>query len=209
MAHLNKFQYIQLLNAGAALKRTATDEQLDRVLSYATKLFPKLQLKSRSLTQKDVSDVYQFGQRSLFHVRAFPRKQPNTFVIVVTDERDKPTDHILIDIAAEYADLYLEAPQFFLREPATEQNIRRVISGMNPDEDNPFAILGTAAGDTYMQTYRESKGFLLEYQLVNTSSHYSVRKLLSSEQVIDAMISYAFGKHEWLEAFKWQHVELN
>lgn len=206
MALLNKLQYKQILRSGASQKRTASDAQLDRVLTYATKLFPKLELKPRSLAPKDVSVVYQFGQHSLFHVRAFPRKQPDTFLIVVTDAKDKPTDHILFDIAAEYAEQHLDAPQFGFFESATKEDIRRVITGINPDEDNPFAILGIAEGGTYIQTYRETDGFLLEYQLVNTSSHYRVDELLSAKQVVNAMISYAFGKDEWLEAFEWQHA---
>lgn len=209
MALLNKLQFKQLLSAGKSQKRTATDEQWDRVLKYAAKLFPKLHLDPRNLTHKDASVIYQFGPKSFFHVRAFPRKQPDTFVIVVTNEQDMPTDHILIDIEAEYAENQLEAPQFGLFESPSEKDIRRVISSIDPDEVNPFAVLGTAKGGTYIQTYRETKGFALEYQLVNTSSHYSVRKLLSPEQVIDAMISYSFGKDEWLEAFKWQRMKLD
>ncbi|MDX1927735.1 MAG: hypothetical protein SFV81_14530 [Pirellulaceae bacterium] len=209
MALLNKLQYKQLLSSGASQKVTASDAQIDRVLKYATKLFPTLDLKARNLTQKDISAVYQFGTRTLFHVRVYPRKQPDTFLIVVTDEKEKPTDHILIDIAAEYAEKHLDAPQFGFFESATKKDIRRVITGIDPDEDNPFAILAIAEGGTYIQTYREPDGFLLEHQLVNTSSHYRVDELLSAEQVVDAMISYAFGKDEWLEAFKWQHAKLD
>jgi hypothetical protein len=83
-----------------------------------------------------------------------------------------------------------------------------VITGIDPDEDNPFAVLGIAEGGTYIQTYRETDGFVLEYQLVNTSSHYRVDELLSAEQVVDAMISYSFGKDEWLEALDWQRLNL-
>lgn len=209
MALLNKLQYKQILSSGAAQKRTASDAQIDRVLKYASKLFPKLELKARNLTPKDVSVVYQFGEHSLFHVRAFPRKQPDTFLIIVTDEKDKPTDHILFDIAAEYAEKHLDAPQFGFLESATKEDIRRVITGIDPDLDNPFAILGITEGGTYIQTYRETDGFMLEYQLVNTSSHYSVDKLLSAEQVVDAMNSYSFGQDEWLEAFEWQHARLD
>ncbi len=208
MALLNKLQYKQLLSSGASQKRSTSEAQSDRVFKYATKLLPKLELDSRSLTPRDISVVYQFGRHSLYHVRAYPRKQPDTFVIVVTDEKDKPTDHILIDIAAEYAEHNLDAPQFGLFKSATKQDIRRVITGIDAHADNPFAILGTANGGTYIQTYRETDGFLLEYQLVNTSSHYSVDELLSAEQVVDAMISYAFGKDEWLASFEWQHVKL-
>ena len=208
MALLDKLQYKLILKSGVSQKRTASDAQIDRVLKYATKLLPKLELKARSLTPKDVSVVYQFGQHSLIHVRAYARKQPNTFLIVVTDEKDKPTDQILIDIAAEYAELQLDAPQFGFFKSATQEDIRRVITGIDSDEDDPFAVLGIAEGGTYIQTYREHDGFVLEYQLVNTSSHYRVPSLLSAEQVVDAMISYAFGKDEWLEALEWQHVKL-
>jgi hypothetical protein len=204
MALLDKLQYKQLLRAGKSQKRTTTDEQLDRVLRYAANLLPKLRLKPRKLTKQDVSVVYQYGPRSLFHVRAYTRRQPNAFVIVVTDDQDKPTDHILIDLAAEYFKMNLQAPQFGLFEPATKQDIRRVISDIDPKDDDPFAILGTADGGTYIQTYREPKGFLLEYQLVNPSSHYVARKLHAPEQVIDAMISFSFGKDEWLETFEWK-----
>lgn len=209
MALLNKLVYKQILSAEVSQTRTATEKQCNQVLKYATKLFPQLELKPRTLTVKDISVVYQLGQRSLFHVRAFSRKQPDTFLIVVTDEQDKPTDHILIDISAEHAEQHLDAPQFGFFESVTKQNIRRVITGIDPDQDNPFAILGIAEGGTYIQTYHEPDGFLLEYQLVNISSHYKVPTLVSAEQVVDAMISYAFGKEEWLEAFDWQHAKLD
>ncbi len=209
MGLLNKLQYKQLLSAGASQKRTATDAQWQQVLNYAAKQFPKLQLTPRNLTNKDASVVYQFGQKSLFHVRAFPRKLPDTFVIVVTDDKDKPTDHILIDLAAEYGENQLEGPQFGLIESATAEDIRRVITGIDPDEDDPYAVLGSADGGTYIQTYQEPSGYILEYQLVNTSSHYKVRKRLSTQAVIDAMISYAFGKDEWLETLDWRRIELD
>jgi hypothetical protein len=209
MALLNKLQYKRILREGQPQKRTTTDDQCERVLKYATKLFPKLDLTARSLTPKDITVVYQFGECSLFHVRAYLRKKPDTFVIVVTDAKDKPTDHILIDLAAEYAELQLDAPQFGFFESATKDDIRRVITGIDPNESNPFAILAIAEGGTYIQTYREPDGFALEYQLVNTSSHYSVASLLSAEQVVDAMTSYASGKDEWLEAFEWQQEKLS
>lgn len=209
MALLNKLQYKRILNSSESQKRTASDEQIDRVIKYATKLLPKVELDSRTLTPTDMGVIYQFGERSLFHVRAYPRKQPDAFLIIVTDEKDLPTDHILIDIAAEYAELQLDAPQFGFFKSPSEKDIRRVITGIDPDEDNPFAVLGIADGGTYIQTYREADGFMLEYQLVNTSSHYNVDELLSAEQVVDAMISYAFGKDEWLEALGWRHVKLD
>jgi hypothetical protein len=67
------------LNSSESQKRTAPDEQIDRVLKYATKLLPKVELDSRTLTPKDMGVTYQFGERSLFHVRAYPRKQHDTF----------------------------------------------------------------------------------------------------------------------------------
>ncbi len=209
MALLDKLQYKQILSAGEAEKFSATDEQLDRVLKYAEKLLPKLKLPPRTLSSKDCKVVYQIGEHWLFHVRALFRKQPDTFVIVVTDEKFKPTDHILIDIAAEYAELMFDAPQFGLFESASKQDIRRVIRGIDPDKNDPFAVLGIAEGGTYIQTYREDSGFILEYQLVNTSSHYKVPELVSADQVVDAMISYAFGKDEWLKAFDWQRMKLD
>ena len=82
-----------------------------------------------------------------------------------------------------------------------------MIAQINPDEDNPFAILELGDG-TYMQTFRTHDGFHLEHQLVNAAGHYEISGLATADQVVAAFVSYAFGKNEWLENFTWQLQQL-
>ena len=57
--------------------------------------------------------------------------------------------------------------------PALEQELQEL-----GELDEPFAIIEKADG-TYMQTMVDpDDGWVLEYQLVNTSSHYEVYDLL-------------------------------
>jgi hypothetical protein len=132
---------------------------------------------------------------------------PETFVIIMREGSGEITGHILIDLAAEYSQPFLECPSFDFEAAPTPEDIQRMIPQIGPDDDNPFAILTRGEG-TYMQTLRTEEGYVLEHQLVNTSSHYEIPAPASAEQVVAAMLSYAFGENEWLESFAWRPQEL-
>ena len=83
-----------------------------------------------------------------------------------------------------------------------------MIGRIDPNEDNPFAILSRTEG-TYLQTLRIDEGYLLEHQLVNVSSHYEVPAPVPGESVTEAMLSYLRGDYQWLEMFDWQKQELD
>lgn len=207
MALLNKLAYKTLLT-GDAIKRSQDELPLKRILKYAEDLLEELQLEPRKLQTVDAEVTYQFGPRTLCHVRAFPKQGVDIYLIVVLDGNDQPTDHILIDLGAEYQPLSLEGPQFGFFSAATEEDVKTVIPEIDPNIDNPFAVLASPDSGTYIQTYREKEGFALEYQLVNTSSHYQVPHLLSAKEVVNAMLSYGWGNDEWLSMFDWAHMEL-
>lgn len=206
MKLLNKLQYLKLLS-GKGEKIQPDDESVNEVLAYAAEIFPDMQLKSRVLKAKDIAVVYRFGKRLLFHVKAYSRKAPDTFLVVIKGAK-KIEGHILIDLAAEYSQPFLNCVatgyEGFPDKVSLEEQIRMI----EPDMDNPFAILLTGDG-TYLQTFRDADGFVLEYQMVNTSSHYETPKRVSEDDVVEAMLSYAFGKNEWLEAFKWRRMILS
>lgn len=206
MPLLNKLHYLQLLQGQSKKVDPSADVQKG-VLKYASKVWPSLDLKTRTLTTADIAMTYEFAGRSFVHVRAFPKKRPDTFVIVVTDKAGVPGDHILFDIAAEYGAMKFECPQSDFDGEPTREDIERMIPAIDAEADNPYAILESGDG-TYLQTFRSDEGFELEYQLVNTSNHYSISKPTTGKKVAQAMISYAFGKNEWLEMFEWKRQKL-
>lgn len=206
MKLLNKLQYLKLLS-GKGQETQSDDAAVSEVLAYATTVFPNMQLKSRVLKAKDIAVVYRFGKRLLFHVKAYARKAPDTFLVVVKGAK-RIEGHILIDLAAEYSQPFLKCMATGYEGFPDKGTLEKQIRMIEPDMENPFAILLTGDG-TYLQTFRDSDGFILEYQLVNISSHYETPKRVSEEDVIEAMLSYAFGKYEWLEAFKWRRLILS
>lgn len=207
MPLLDKLQYLRLMGDGPATKVTPTAYEVDRVLAYAADVFSDLELKSRNLNAADVAAVYRRGDRTFCHVKAFPRKMPDTFVIAVTED-ETILGHILIDLAAEYSEPYLDCPSFGFSGVPDATDIEQLIPGIRPTDDNPFAILSTSDG-TYMQTLRTEDGYVLEHQLVNTSSHYETPEPASADEVVAAMVAYAFGENEdWLEAFAWRRQVL-
>ncbi|MBL8869400.1 MAG: hypothetical protein JNK90_06370, partial [Planctomycetaceae bacterium] len=104
MALLNKLAYKTLLT-GDAIKRSQDELPLKRILKYAEGLLEELQLEPRKLQTVDAEVTYQFGPKTLCHVRAFPKQGVDIYLIVVLNENDQPTDHILIDLGAEYQPL--------------------------------------------------------------------------------------------------------
>ena len=205
MSLLNKLQYLRLMGEPSE-KVTPSPEAVTRVLEYSTAVWTGLDLKKRELTTADIAVVFQHGERSFFHIKAFPRKMKDTFLIVVTHS-DGIDGHILIDIAAEYSNPFLDCPSAEFQGIPTPDDIKSMIAQIHPDDDNPFAILNLGDG-TYMQTYRMHDGFHLEHQLVNVASHYEISELATADQVVAAFVSYAFGKNEWLDSFTWQLQQL-
>lgn len=205
MKLLNKREYLKLLS-DSSVEITPDGSVVEAVLDYANSVFPFVGLTSRKLKPSDVRYTVQNGKRQLCHVRAFARKRPDTFLIVVVGPK-KIEGHILIDLAAEYSAPHLACIATGYQGTPDRKTLEQQIRSIDPDQDNPFAILSTGEG-TYMQTYREEKGFILEYQLVNTSSHYEIPKRATEDQVVAAMLSYAFGKYEWLDAFPWRRQKL-
>ncbi len=178
MQLLDKLQYLRMLREGAE-KVTPKPEATARVLEYATHVWPSLDLKKRILKTTD---------------------------IVVTND-DHIEGHILIDLAAEYSEPFLNCPSFEFEGTPTPDDLKSLIPQIHPNDDNPFAILMLGDG-TFMQTLRTDDGFVLEYQLVNTKCHFEIPERATAGQVVAAMVSYAFGKNEWLESFDWQLQEL-
>lgn len=205
MQLLNKLQYLRLMSEPFE-EVTPSPEAAARVLEYSTTVWTGLELKKRKLETTDIAVVFQHGERSFFHIKAFPRKMKDTFLIVVTHS-DGIDGHILIDIAAEYSNPFLDCPSTGFRGIPTPDDIKSMIAQIHPDDDSPFAILMLGDG-TYMQTYRTHDGFHLEHQLVNGAGHYEISGLATADQVVDAFVSYAFGKNEWLDVFTWQLQQL-
>lgn len=206
MALLDKLAYKKLL-VGEARKRPNEEVPWDTVLDFAESILDERQLEPRTLSTDDIEVAYQFGACTLCHVKAYPNQRVDVYLIIILNEHDQPMDHILIDLGAEYQQLSLEGPQFGFISNASEEDIKTLIPEIDPNIDNPFAVLASPDSGTYIQTYREKEGFALEYQLVNTSSHYQVPHLLSAQEVVNAMLSYGWGNDEWLSIFNWTRME--
>ncbi|MEM9072795.1 MAG: hypothetical protein AAGE52_30090 [Myxococcota bacterium] len=211
MSLLDKRAYLLALgNSPVAFEPTSA--HVAAALAYADRVFPSLELKPRNLKGKDIKTSVRQGETLFLHVRAFPRKMPDAYVIVVgtlgSEGEARFHDHILIDLGADYSPPRLEAPALDFDRVIEADDIEKVIPLLHPDDDNPFAIVHTGR-ETFMQTLRTDEGFVLEYQLVNTSSHYETPAPATEEEVVAAMRSFAFGNCEWLEMFDWQHMDLS
>ena len=206
MPLLDKLTYLRLMTVGAH-KIQPTEVESSAVLRSVEALLQGLGLKPRTLKPADIVVVYQHGANRFFHLKAFPRRQPNTFVIFIVRPDAQPEGHILLDLVAEYAAARLDAPSADWDDRATAEAIESAIHHIAPDDDNPFAILSMADG-TFLQTLCTDDGFLLEYQLVNTANHYKATRTLTASEVVAAMKSSAFGKEEWMESVTWQHEHL-
>ena len=206
MRLLTQLDYHRLLE-GEPTKIQPDESSVSDVLQYATSVWDSLGLKPRELGNQDILYVYQFGTTDLYHIKAFPRKMPDTFVIVAKQDAET-VGHILFDIASEYGEAHLECPQHeFEGVVNSAEFLEQMIASINHEGDDPFAILEKSEG-TYIQTMRTEDGFIVEYQLVNTSNHYELTELASEPEVLSLMKSYAFGKLEWLTDFEWQKQEL-
>jgi hypothetical protein len=196
--------YLELL-APDASEVEATPDEVIQVLAYAASVWNELSLEPRDLAPYDLTATFRHHARTFYHVRAFPEDRPNTFVIVITDDTGKISNHILIDLAAMYAETRFECPEFDLDGPVTPQDLKRAILGLREEMENPFAILSSSDG-TYLQTLCTVDGFSLEYQLVNPSSHYETVEFLTAEEVLAAFEAYMLGG-DWLDR-PWQKMEL-
>jgi hypothetical protein len=203
---LNKLEYLQMLgNAPQVLSPSVGSSE--QAAKHVGQIWSSLKLDKRELTSSDVDRTLANGPRQLFYFRAWRDQLPTAFVIVVTNE-GRVEGHILLDLAAEHASAIMDCPSFDFLGKVSDAEIQSMIPRIAADDDNPFAVLTLVEG-TYMQTLRTEAGYSLEYQLVNTSSHYQVSSPLTSQQVVTAMISFGFGGSQWLTSLDWQLQSLD
>ena len=132
----------------------------------------------------------------------------DTFLIVVVQESPaKAISHLVMDIGAEYLPVvYINISTGYEGNPS-EIQIKTDIPKLL-DSGTPAAILESGDG-SYIQTYQISEDtYELEYQLASTKFHFKTAKPVSEKVVIDAFLSYAFGKYEWAQEIKWEHYPL-
>jgi hypothetical protein len=203
---LNKLEYLEMLAANAV--PSSYDAQAERVLAYASDVWLSVGLKPRKLRTTDIVGCYQHGARLMFHVKAFPRKRRETKLVIVSNPTNSEfLGHILIDLAAEYSAPSLICPSCDFEGDPDPEDLESLLVQIEPDDDDPFAIFETGDG-TYIQTLCMDEGYVLEYQLVNTFSHYETPELVTFDEVVAAFSSYGFGGTEWLQSFEWQQQEL-
>jgi hypothetical protein len=202
---LTKLEYLaRRKGKGVAVTPDATTTTT--VLRYGMQHWKRLQLPPRVLAAKDLVRATRHGAHTLFHLRAFPRRAPETFVIVVTTA-GKLAGHILIDLDAESGPVQLDSPSQDFRGPATIDDLKLYLPCLQPGGRDAFAIVGRTDG-TYLQTLCTTVGWQLEYQLVNASSHYATTRPVSERAMVGAMVSYAAGKTGWLERFVWKRLAI-
>lgn len=86
-------------------------------------------------------------------------------------------------------------------------DIERVVQSLDA-EQNTFAIL-TRQPLTYMQCRVEGDQLELEYQDGDTDRHYQSTRLVSRDEVVQAMSLYAKGDDAWQTLVEWQHLDLS
>lgn len=203
---LNKLEYLSLLTKNPAT--VSHQSYAEQVVTYASTAWPGLELKKRKLRNSDIIGCYRHRAVQVFHVKAFPRKRPETNVVIVFEPSTSEfIGHILIDLAAEHSTPRLDCPSSEYEGNPQPDEIESLLAQITPDDDNPFAIMETGEG-SYIQTLCTDDGYLLEYQLVNASSHYETSTPLSFEEVVDCFVSYGFEGNQWLESFTWQRQRL-
>jgi hypothetical protein len=197
------------LATGDATAVTATPDAIERVLAYATRVWKQVGLAPRKLRASDVTRVELRGEVALFHVRAYPRKRPDTVLAIAAGADGKRVQgHILIALTRDDELPHLLAPGLGVDVVVTEAELRKHLQSLHAELRDPFAVL-TLSDGTYMQTLAEAGGkFVLEHQLVNTSSHYGASANVTRKTVVDAMVSYGFGDGEWIDLVTWRRMRL-
>jgi hypothetical protein len=86
-------------------------------------------------------------------------------------------------------------------------DIRHAIETLDV-EVSTYAIL-TRSPQTYMQTMRLEEGYELEYQEGDTDHHYQADRLVTADEVIAAMTSYAADDPAWKTMCAWKPLDLS
>ena len=142
--------------------------------------------------------------------------------------RQRPNSNLLTDLPApktkvlrqeQLGDLVLKNEAGLNRKNPPWSLIERVVSELQPQSDNKFAILEKTLDWSYVQTLRVPEGWLIEWRAffdreVNCYTHFRAQTLCPSsdpdlctlEQVIDAFRS--FYRHAMPPArLKWRELD--
>jgi hypothetical protein len=203
MKLLQLHEYLKFLDAGTAQHQLSPSE-LDRCLSAAREIWPDTGLLPWESAPRTVAYAWKSndGRHIGTHISA---DRENCFLIVVLSE-ERPLCYIVFDIGAEYSEAEYECPSIGYHGPAQRDVILNSLPNLR-DHADPYAILQVGNG-TYLQTRQKRNGeYRLEHQLVTTKFHYRALGEVNVGRVIDAFISYAFGKKEWATDLAWERVD--
>ena len=94
-------------------------------------------------------------------------------------------------------------------ENPSDEEIWDALVGLNPTENDAFAILG-ADGMTYVQTSGgATSGFVLEYQEGAIKEHYqSADKKLPLEVVAGCFMQFRDGEADWAERVAFEKMTM-
>jgi len=204
MKLLQLHEYLGYLHAGTVSCQLSQNE-LDRCMSAAQEIWPDTGLPPWESAPRTAAYAWKSndGRYTAAHITA---ERENCFLIVVLSG-EHPSNYIVFDIGAEYAQPEYICPSIGYHGPAQRDVILKSIPNLRNHKD-PFAILAVADG-TYLQTYQNSNGtYDLEHQLVTTKFHYKALGRVNVGTVCDAFISYAFGKKEWATDVTWERIDL-
>src|SRR5262245_58070052 len=114
-------------------KTSPADDVAARVLEYASAAWVPMHLKQRPLKASDIEVVFEHGDNMFFHIKAHPRKLPDTFLIVILQSNNRFHGHILIDLATEYSDPFLDCPALQFEGVPQPKDIKSLIPRITPD----------------------------------------------------------------------------
>ncbi len=172
---------------------------------YAAKAWTSSGLAGNPPNNIEYTNYIEAAGKYLCH---FNTGSKNTFLIVLVEESsEKAVSHLVMDIGAEYRPVvYTNHSTGYVGNP-TEIQIEKDIPKLL-DTGTPAAILESGDG-SYIQTYQVSENvYELEYQLVSTKFHYKTPNPVTGRVVVDAFLSYAFGKYEWAKDIQWEYHPL-
>jgi len=190
------------------MKRVESGTSTAGAISLLEPILDEMRVTQTDLTALVKTDEYMTGDGKLCHVWLWSKPLNAHFILIVDRLSGDLVGYTCQDIKGQYMPCKLSSPYLDADCVADENLITEFLEFIDTkagDED-AFAVL--ESGGCYIQTLRESDGFLLEYQTASIAFHFQVSKKLSVTEVTDAFISFEKGDDKWLDGFQWEHLML-
>ena len=129
-------------------------------------------------------------------------------IVICAAATGSPEAHLPFDIGAQYRPASFTDLSTNFAAEVTDEMLAAALPRLLEAGGTPAAILENGDG-SYLQTYQDGPDqYALEYQLVTTAFHFAAATPATTQEVLRAFRSYAFGKYEWTRDIVWRHQPL-